>query len=155
MPGSIIFTGCVISRAPIGLSFLEARNKTFPVARKLPGLQRGGTKWLQSPLAPAPGGLPGTPPTPCRCRRGPRAQLRAGGRERSSSPAYAGPPQKFCISHSYPPLATPEGGKGRKEAGPWGKGLRLCVVGKGQRAEPCRAELWSASVVLVLVEVNA
>lgn len=49
LPGSIIFMGCVISRAPIGLSFMEARNKTFPVARKLLGLQRGGTKCLQHP----------------------------------------------------------------------------------------------------------
>lgn len=60
MPGSIIFMGCVISRVPIGLSFMEARNKTFLVARKLLGLHHGETKWLQAP-SPA-----GTAPHPSR-----------------------------------------------------------------------------------------
>lgn len=49
LPESIIFMGYVISRATIGLSFLKARNKTFPVTRKLVGLQCWGTKWLQRP----------------------------------------------------------------------------------------------------------
>ncbi|XP_031413445.1 uncharacterized protein LOC109365369 [Meleagris gallopavo] len=36
------FTGCTVSRTPMGLSLMEARNRTFPLARKLPRFRRGG-----------------------------------------------------------------------------------------------------------------
>lgn len=84
LPGSIIFMGSVISRVSIGLSFMEARNKTFLVARKLLGLHHGGTKWLQS-SRPRGHRSPPVPGVQVRCR-----MLQPGGSARAQDPASGG-----------------------------------------------------------------
>ncbi|XP_077029496.1 uncharacterized protein LOC129117135 [Agelaius phoeniceus] len=143
--------GCVISRVPIGLSFMEARNKTFLVARKLLGLHHGETKWLQAPAPVAtapcpsredaglgsvggtapPGTLSGGPRTgsprccpPARRPRGPRGAVPAAGSAGVRAAPVCG--QRWRRGRARSPLSRPQppparAGRGRRGAPPGGR----------------------------------